>query len=111
MTKKFPKGNLNAQTKPEYTAEVFEGLKEQPEEKREIEEGKTMYPNLEAEMARRGIKRKTLAKATGIGYSTLSSKMNGKGMFRLPDMKKIKSVIGVEMPMEELFEESEQVRR
>lgn len=64
-----------------------------------------MFPNLEAEMARNGIKRAKLAKEIGMSYSTLGSKMNGKGIFTLPDMKKIKAAIGTTLPMEILFDE------
>lgn len=64
-----------------------------------------MFPNLEAEMARNGIKRTKLAKEIGMAYSTLGSKLSGKGIFTLPDMKKIKDAIGTNIPMEILFDE------
>ena len=64
-----------------------------------------MYPTLNAELARRSLNKRKLAQKTGINYTTLVSKLNGKGVLTLPDMRKIKDVIGTNMPMEELFAE------
>ena len=72
--------------------------------------GKCVYPTLNAEMARRSINKRKLAQSTGINYTTLVSKLNGKGVLTLPDMRKIKDVIGTNIPMEELFEEDRWAR-
>ena len=64
-----------------------------------------VYPTLNAELARRSMNKRKLAERTGINYTTLVSKLNGKGVLTLPDMRKIKDVIGTNISMEELFAE------
>lgn len=64
-----------------------------------------MYPNVTAERARRKITLKALAKELGITESTLSQKLNGAYPITLNEAKKIKQVIGADMPLEELFKE------
>ena len=61
------------------------------------------YPNLKAEMARRGIKAYELAEALGIRQATLSSKMNGRTEFTLDECMTAKRFIGTAMPFELLF--------
>ena len=65
-----------------------------------------MYPNVKAEIARKGITLEVIAKALGITLTTLSLKMNGKYQFTLKEAKKIKNVLGVDIPLEVLFEEA-----
>lgn len=62
-----------------------------------------MYPNLEAELKRRNIKRQEFANLLGVGITTISEKMQGKSEFTLAAAFKIKKILGVDMPIEELF--------
>ena len=62
-----------------------------------------MYPNLEAELKRRGVKRSDIADHIGCSISTISEKMQGKSDFSLQAAKKIKSFLGVDLPLEVLF--------
>ncbi len=50
-----------------------------------------MFPNLNAEMARRKIDIKSLAKITGIQYETLKNKLSGKTEFKRSEMYRIKT--------------------
>ena len=45
-----------------------------------------------------------LAQLTGIRYQTLNDKLNGKFKLTLDEAKKIKEALGVDIPIEELFE-------
>ena len=63
-----------------------------------------MYPNLRAELARKGINLTELAEAIGMALQTLSSKMNGKSEFTYSEVVNIKKFLGVEIPLEILFE-------
>ena len=62
-----------------------------------------MYSNLEAELKRRKIKRADIAAHLNIGITTVSEKMQGKSDFSLTGALKIKELLGVDMPLEELF--------
>lgn len=62
-----------------------------------------MYPNLEAEMARRKITRNELAKVLGMSPNTLGLKLNGKSVLSLPECIEIKHFLNNPMPLEELF--------
>lgn len=66
-----------------------------------------MYYNLEAELARKHITKTELAKQLGITLGTLSLKLNGKATLLLPEAKKIKEILNISMPLEELFDYSE----
>ena len=63
-----------------------------------------MYSNLRAEMARQSLSLVDLSKMTGIKYQTLANKISGKQPMSLRDAKTIKSALGVEIPIDELFE-------
>ena len=63
-----------------------------------------MYPNLEAELKRRNIKRIDLAKHLGIGISAISDKMQHKSDFSLSAAIAIKKFLGVDFPLEYLFD-------
>ena len=65
-----------------------------------------MYKNVKAELARRGLSLNDLSTMTGISYSTLHNKMNGKTQLTLDEAKKIKAALEVELPIDELFEAS-----
>ena len=66
-----------------------------------------MYPNLNAEMARRGIVALILSERVGIPYSTLLSKLSGKTSFTVGEAKKIKIALGTELSIDELFASEE----
>lgn len=66
-----------------------------------------MYKNVNAERARKGITLEDLAEALGKTVSTVSQKLNGIYPITLDEAKIIKSCLGVDMPLEELFEEVE----
>lgn len=64
-----------------------------------------MYPNLEAELKRRGVKRIDLAQHLNMALSTLADKMQGKSTFSVQNAVDIKKFLKLKMPLEELFEE------
>lgn len=63
-----------------------------------------MYQNLKAEMARRNITQKELAKTINMSVSGLSLKMNGETKFTFNDVIAIKKAIGTDMSLEQLFD-------
>lgn len=62
-----------------------------------------MYPNLEAEMARKKVTRNELASKLGMTPNTLGLKLNGRSILSLPESIKIKHILNVSMDIEELF--------
>lgn len=62
-----------------------------------------MYPNLNAELARRGLSRRELAAQIGRTPGTLSLKLSGKATLTLPEAARIKEVLGSTLPLEILF--------
>ena len=62
-----------------------------------------MYKNLKAEMARAGITQQEMARRLGMTPATLSLKLNGKAKFSLSDANLIKTALGVDIPLDELF--------
>lgn len=68
-----------------------------------------MYPNLRAEMARKNMSISKLATESGLCMARLYDKLNGKSQrgFWLDDAIEIKAVLGVDMPLEELFKKEE----
>lgn len=68
-----------------------------------------MFPNIKAELARKGMTIVDLSNATGIRYQTLWCKLKGDYQFTVQEAISIKSAIGVDMPLEELFEKKESV--
>lgn len=67
-----------------------------------------MYRNVKAEMSRKGIILEDLAEALGLTVSTVSQKLNGKYPITLAEAKIIKKRLGVDIPLEELFEVTEE---
>lgn len=65
-----------------------------------------MYPNVRAEIARKNITIGKLAGELDIGLSTLSLKLKGEYPITLNEAKKIKAVLGCDIPLEVLFEEA-----
>ena len=70
-----------------------------------------MFPNLDAEMARKKITRGQLAKIIKKTPTTLSLKLNGKAPMTLAECVEIKNVLNTELSIDYLFatEEGESV--
>lgn len=69
-----------------------------------IERRSPMYSNVKAELARKNLTVVDLSRMTGIRYQTLADKINGKYPLTLDEAKKIKEALGVDIPIDELFE-------
>lgn len=65
-----------------------------------------MYPNLNAELARKDVTNAQLAKVLGLSPGTVSQKRNGAFDFTLKEARAIKHFLKLDMPLEELFEEA-----
>lgn len=63
-----------------------------------------MFQNVNAEISRKGMTRKSLAEKIGCSASTLSLKLNGKSPLSFKEASEIKKCLGVDMPLEKLFE-------
>lgn len=64
-----------------------------------------MYPNLRAEMARRNLTVEKMAELCGVNYSAFSQILNGKRQLTWKMALRIKSILGVDIPLEVLFAE------
>lgn len=62
-----------------------------------------MFQNLQAEMARRNLKGRDLAKMLGITEVTLYNKMNGLREWKLKEMEQIKGIMRTDAPFDYLF--------
>ena len=62
-----------------------------------------MYPNLEAEMARRKVTRLELAAKLKMTATTLGNKLNGKSDISLQECLAIKKELNINMTVDELF--------
>lgn len=69
--------------------------------------GVNMYPNLKAEMVRKGLSLKDLAKQTNIRYETFCKKCRGGAEFTIPEIYKIIEIFG--MTFEYLFKRDEEL--
>lgn len=67
-----------------------------------------MYLNLEAELKRKGWNKRMSAEMFGIPYNTLTTKLRGESRFTLDEVLEIKKILSVDIPIEYLFEESDQ---
>ena len=67
------------------------------------------YPNLEAELKRKNIRRVDLAKAMNLALSTMSEKLTGKSDISLSLAREIKNYLKVDTPLEVLFATSVEV--
>lgn len=67
-----------------------------------------MYPNLRAEIARKGVTATAIADALGITKGTLSLKMQGKSAFTVPEAKAIKKLLDADVTIDELFDTVEE---
>ena len=64
-----------------------------------------MYRNVKAELARQGLKLEDLAEALNLTIGTVSMKLNGKYPITFREAVRIKAILGVDTPLEELFKE------
>ena len=62
-----------------------------------------MFQNLQAEMARKRITTRGLAKMTGLHENTLYRKIEGKVEFKLNEMEDIRRILRIEVPLDHLF--------
>ena len=65
-----------------------------------------MYRNLKAELARKDVTYDDLAEIIGKTVTTVSLKLTGKQELTLREAKAIKTFLGVDIPLEVLFEEA-----
>lgn len=65
-----------------------------------------MFPNLEAEMAKRNITRKKLSEILSVTQTTLGLKLNGKAKLTLPECLEIKNAVAPDKSIEFLFEDN-----
>lgn len=63
-----------------------------------------IYRNLAAVMVRNGVTRKDLAQVLGCTVGTVGQKLTGKTDFNFAEAKKIKRYLGVDMPIDVLFD-------
>lgn len=66
-----------------------------------------MFPNLRAEMARKGITSKRLSIVIGVSPKTLSNKLYGRSEFTLAEMLAIKNRLFPDLSLDYLFEQKE----
>lgn len=64
-----------------------------------------MYPNFNAERARKGITLEAIADALGMTVPTVSLKLSGKSPITFAEAIKLKRIVGVDIPLEILFSE------
>lgn len=64
-----------------------------------------MYPNLRAEMARKGLTALEFAKLLDMPYNSLTNKLRGDRPFTYKETLRIKEALGVDVPLEILFSE------
>ena len=62
-----------------------------------------IYPNLRAELARKGWTLQQLADLIQIKVETLKKKLQGYSDLKFSEARKIKDVLGVDIPLEVLF--------
>lgn len=70
-----------------------------------------MFPNLNAELARVGISKKTLAKGIKMNYYTLKSRMNGKSDFKCIEMRLIKRKFFPNLTIDYLFATEDEIKK
>jgi DNA-binding XRE family transcriptional regulator len=70
-----------------------------------------MFPNLEAEMARKGINKSDLAECLEVRYATVIDKTKGRSQFSIAEAFKIKDHFFPNCPLEYLFAKDEQSTR
>lgn len=68
----------------------------------------TPLPNLRAELARRGIKRKAIAETLGIKQSLVTDRLNKPDGFKFSECVKIKNKFFPDMTLEYLFKATDE---
>lgn len=63
-----------------------------------------MYENLRAEMVRKKMTLSQVSERSGMTIQKMSSRINGRTPFTFDEALTIKHVIGVDMPLETLFQ-------
>lgn len=64
---------------------------------------KVLYPTVAAEMARIGMKKGDLAKIMGMQSTTMGFKLCGKSQLTLGECQKIRTALGFDKSLDELF--------
>ena len=64
-----------------------------------------MYPNLNAERARKDVTLEKIAEGLDVTVATVSLKLSGKSPVTLAEAKRIKEIIGTSLSLEILFSE------
>ena len=68
---------------------------------------KSAYPVLEAELEKRQITRRGLAKMIGVTHTTIIKKLRGERELDLATAIKIREILAIEIPLEELFKRAD----
>ena len=68
---------------------------------------KIAYPVLEAEIEKRQITRRGLAQLVGVSHTTIIKKLRGEQKMDLETATKIREVLAIETPLEELFKRAD----
>ena len=68
-----------------------------------------LYPVLAGEIAKRGIKKKDIAKSIGICDRAMSNKFSGRVPFTMPEAKTIKREYFPDIPLNVLFAEADEL--
>ncbi len=66
-----------------------------------------MYPILAGEIAKRGIKKKTIAQSIGVCDKSLNNKLQGRVEFTWPEVRTIRHQFFPDMDPDELFSKAE----
>lgn len=74
-------------------------------------EVRKLFPNLKAEIARKAIKEKDIAKKIGLSAKTFSSRMTGRSDFTLREMMAIKKHFFPDLSLEYLFATDDEKER
>lgn len=65
-----------------------------------------MYPNVKAELKRRGLGLEFVANTWEVTVPTASLKLSGKSIITLTEAKLLKEALGTDLPLEELYKEA-----
>lgn len=65
-----------------------------------------VYPELAAEIARRGIKKKDIAKSLGICEKAMIEKLHGRSPFKWQEVRSIRDQFFPDLALEDLFRET-----
>lgn len=68
---------------------------------------KVVYPELVAEIAKRGIKKKDIAKCVEISDKAFCNKLQGKTSFTWDEVSKIRDTFFPETPKDQLFKRAD----